>query len=366
MNGYKIDLYSDTKTRPTPGMRRTIADAEVGDEQHFEDPTVALLVERAANLLGHETAMFVPSGTMANEIAVLVHCRPGDEIVAHERSHLLNFEGGAPSALAGATVRPVAGDRGTFDVAAVRAAIRPRARHLPSSRLLCVEQTTNVGGGAIWPLPQIEAVIGVARDAGLATHLDGARLMNAAVASGVPAADYASLFDTAYLDFTKGLGAPFGAVLAGSREIVEQAWRWKQRLGGSMRQVGMMAAACLYALDHHVARLADDHGNAARLALLLEGMPLLSVEPVETNMVFFDTAATGLDAVTFNERLGAHGIRMSVQGATRLRAVTHLDIDDAMIGAVADAVAVILKHCGGASADSHAVDEPAELTFSRA
>jgi threonine aldolase len=336
-----IDLYSDTKTRPTAAMRRAMVEAEVGDEQHGEDPTVLALTDRAAALLGKPAAVFLPSGTMANEIAVLLHCRPGDELIAHEHSHLLNFEAGGAAGLAGAMVRPLAGERGMFTPQALRSAIRPRARHLPRSRLVAVEQTTNLGGGAVWDLVQLDAVTHLAHDAGLATHLDGARLMNAVVAGGVPASRQAAGFDTVFLDFTKGLGAPFGAALAGSEPLVEEAWRWKQRLGGSMRQAGMMAAGCLHALDHHVERLAEDHANARRLAQALAAIPGLRVEPVETNMVFCDVSGLGRTAAAFNERLRPYGIRMSTQGPSRLRAVTHLDVSAADIDTVAAAAAAI-------------------------
>ncbi len=332
-----IDLYSDTKTRPTPAMRQVIADAVVGDEQHFEDPTVDRLVERAAALLGHEAAIFLPSGTMANEIAILVHCRPGDEIIAHQGSHILNFEAGAAAALAGVMIKPVSGERGQFDRETLTAAIRPVRRHLPASRLVAVEQTTNLGGGAVWPIDRLRGVVDEARAHELSIHMDGARLMNASVASGIAPSDYAGLCDTAYLDFTKGLGCPFGAILAGSRATIERAWRFKQRLGGSMRQAGMMAAACLYALDHHVDRLADDHDNARSLGALLGSIDGLSVDPVETNMVYVDVSGTGLTAELFNARLIERGMRMSIQGPSRLRAVTHLDVDAASILSVADA-----------------------------
>lgn len=336
-----IDLYSDTKTRPSAAMRKAMVEAEVGDEQHGEDPTVTRLTDRVATLLGKQAAVYLPSGTMANEIAVLVHCRPGDEVIAHEHSHLLNFEAGGVAGLAGAMVRPIAGERGMFTAAALKAMLRPKARHLPRSRLVSIEQTTNLGGGAVWDLNAMNEVIGIARDAGLAMHLDGARLMNAVVAHGTPADRFAAGFDTVFLDFTKGLGAPFGAVLAGSDEVIEEAWRWKQRMGGSMRQAGMMAAGCLYALDHHVDRLAEDHANARRLAQALAAIPGLRVEPVETNMVFCDVSALGLSAVEFNKRLAPYGIRVSTQGPSRLRAVTHMDVSPADIETVAQAAAAI-------------------------
>jgi threonine aldolase len=321
-----IDLYSDTKSRPTEAMRKAIAGAVVGDEQQNEDPTVAKLLERVVALLGKEAAVFLPSGTMANEIAVLLHCRPGDEVIAHRDAHVFNFEGGAVAALAGAMIRPLDGAAGMFEVESLAAAIRPRARLTPKSRLVSIEQTTNLGGGAVWPLARIEAVAGLAREHGLAAHLDGARLMNAVVATGVSAARHAALFDTVFLDFTKGLGAPFGAVLAGSADLIAEAWEWKQRLGGSMRQAGMMAGGCLHALDHHVERLADDHANARLLAELVGEAATLSVGRVETNMVYVNVEATGLSAAEFNRRLIERGVRACVIGPARLRMVTYLDI----------------------------------------
>lgn len=338
MSNKFIDLYSDTKSKPTPEMRRAIADAEVGDEQAEEDPSVTQLLERSASLLGQEAAIFLPSGTMANEVAILVSCQPGDEIIAHENSHILNFEGGAAAALAGVMVRPVAGERGLFDEQTLKAKIRPNKRHLPVSRLVAIEQTTNLGGGAVWPLELMQSVVQCARKQNLTLHLDGARLMNASVASGLQPDDFGRLFDTVYLDFTKALGAPFGAVLAGKTACIERAWRWKQRLGGSMRQVGMMAAACLYSLDHHVDRIAQDHDNARLLANLLADVPAIAVDTVETNMVYFDVSGLGVSAEDFNRRLLDEGARMSIQGLTRLRAVTHLDIDREDIVQVAETI----------------------------
>lgn len=346
MTRFDFDLYSDTKTRPSPAMLRAMVEAEIGDEQHGEDPTVDRLTARVAAMLGKEAAVFVPSGTMANEIAMLVHCRPGDEILAHRDSHLLNFEAGGAAALAGAMVRPLDGPRGMFDADTVRAALRRVARILPHSRVVVFEQTTNLGGGAVWPLAQIAEVAALAHDAGLAVHIDGARLLNACVASGVAPAAYGALADTVYLDFTKGLGAPFGAVLAGDRATIDAAWRWKQRLGGSMRQAGLMAAACLYALDHNIDRLAQDHANALALANGLAALPGVAVRTPETNMVFADLAATGMTAAEFDRALWSVGARVSLQGPTIIRAVTHLDIDRAGIDRVVEAAGRIIAGRG--------------------
>ncbi len=321
-----VDLYSDTVTRPTADMRRFMCEAEVGDEQKMEDPTVNALCAMVAGLLGKDAAVFLPSGTMCNEIALRVHARPGEEVIAHHTAHPIHFETGGPGALAGVNMRPIDGARGQFDAAAVDAAVRPASRHFPRSRLVWVEQTSNLGGGSVWPLARIAAVTAAARRHGLATHLDGARLMNAVVASGVAARDYAAPFDSAWIDFTKGLGAPVGAALAGSRAFIDEAWRCKQQMGGAMRQAGIIAAAGLYALRHHVKRLADDHANARRLAEGLAALPGVTLDPasVETNIVFFET--TG-DAAGIVERLLARGIRMGALGPHTIRAVTHLDVD---------------------------------------
>lgn len=349
MGSKLIDLYSDTKTRPSDGMRRAICEADVGDEQHLEDPTVTRLTERTARLLGQEAAVFLPSGTMANEIAVAAQCRPGDELIAHSSSHILNFEAGGVAALAGVMVRALDGPRGMFDAKLLDEALRPRARHLPRSRMVVLEQTTNIGGGAVWPIGQMRSVSELARSAGLAVHVDGARLLNACVASGVAASDYGTLADTIWLDFTKGLGAPFGAVLAGSSDLIDEAWRWKQRLGGSMRQAGMMAAGCLYALDHNVERLAEDHRLAARLADGLRALPGLRVEVPETNMVYFDVSGTGHDTETFSVALEPLGIRISRQGRHVMRAVTHLDVSESDIDRTVLAIASVIDRTACAS-----------------
>jgi threonine aldolase len=322
-----VDLFSDTVTRPTPEMRRFMCDAEVGDEQKGEDPTVNLLQETVAELLGKEAALFLPSGTMCNEIAIRVHCRPGDEMLAHRTAHPIHFETGGPAALAGVNVSALDGPRGQFDVATATAAIRAPGRYSPRSRLLWVEQTSNLGGGSVWPLATLRGVGDLARARGLASHMDGARLMNAVVAAGVSARDYAAPFDSAWVDFTKGLGAPVGAAIAGSREFIAEAWRLKQQMGGAMRQAGIIAAGGVYALRHHVKRLAEDHANARRLAEGLAALPGVSIDPatVETNLVFFDLTGR-LDASAAVERMLARGVRMGALGPRTIRAVTHLDV----------------------------------------
>ncbi len=322
-----VNLLSDTQTRPTAAMRAAIAAADVGDEQRGEDPTVNALQDRVAALLGLQAALFLPSGTMCNAIGFQLHLRPGDELLLHASAHPVGFEAGGPAALAGAMIRTLPGEGGIFEADAVRAAIRPVGdRHAPRTRCVSVEQTTNLGGGRVWPLEQCVSVLGAAAEHGLRTHLDGARLLNAVVASGVPAADWARGFDTAWIDFSKGLGAPVGAALAGSAELIEEAFRLKHRLGGAMRQAGIIAAAGLYALDHHVDRLAEDHARARRLAEGLATLPGVELEPasVETNIVVLDVP----DAPAFSAALAERGVRIGAIGPRRLRAVTHLDVDD--------------------------------------
>jgi threonine aldolase len=336
-----INLYSDTQTRPTEGMRAAIAGAEVGDEQRGLDPTTSRLQDRVAELLGHEAALFLPSGTMCNEIALRLHVRPGgDEVILDRTSHPVNYEAGGPAQVSGAMIRTLEGENGIFTSEQLQAAIRkPGDRYAPRTRLVSVEQTTNIAGGHVWPLETIRGVLEVARGNDLRAHLDGARLMNAVVASGVPASDYAGGFDTAWIDFTKGLGAPVGAVLAGSDDLIAEAWRWKQMLGGAFRQSGIVAAGCLYALDHHVERLAEDHENAGALAEGLTGLPGVGLDPatVETNIVIFEVD----DAPALVEGL-ADRVELQAIDARHVRAVTHLDVSradvDAALSVFADAL----------------------------
>ena len=334
----RINLYSDTQTRPTPAMKQAMLAAEMGDEQAGLDPTVDALCDRMAALLGTEAAMFLPSGTMCNRIALLTHCRPGDGVLAHETAHILSAEGGGAAALGGVQIMPLTGARGQFDAAALAAALLPRSRYAVPQSLVAVEQTSNLGGGAVWPLAMLREVAGWAHAHGMATHMDGARLLNAVVAAGVPAAEMAAGYDSVWLDFTKGLGAPLGAVLCGSAEFIDRAWVWKQRLGGALRQAGMCAAACLYALDHHVDRLAEDHANAAVLARALGQVEGLAVEAPETNLVFIDTRGSGLRAADFCGRLRAAGVLVSAMGEWRARACTHLDVDRAQVEQAAAAM----------------------------
>ena len=312
-------------------MRQAMADAEVGDEQRFLDPTTLELEARVAELLGHEAALFLPSGTMCNVIAFRLHIRPGgDEAILAANSHPVNFEAGSPAALAQAMTWRLDAPSGIFAPDQLEAAVRPPGdRHAPRSRLVSVENTTNQGGGRAWPLEAVRAVLGVAERHGLRAHLDGARLMNAVVATGASAADYARGFDTAWIDFSKGLGAPTGAVLAGSRQLIDEAWRHKQMLGGALRQSGILAAACLYALEHNVGRLADDHEHARLLAANIARLPAVEIDvsKVETNIVIFEVD----DAPRVVERLAAAGVYVTALGPRRIRAVTHLDVDRAAV-----------------------------------
>jgi threonine aldolase len=324
----KVDLYSDTQSRPTDEMRNYMLGAEVGDEQRSEDPTTNRLIENVTTLLGKEAAIFLPSGTMCNEIAYRVHCAPGDEIILDKTSHALHYEVGAPSALAGAMTTSIDGENGVFNADQVRAAIRPISRHMPRTRLLSVENTANLGGGTIWPLDQINEVAAAAHEFGLKTHLDGARLLNAAVGSGNSAKEFAASYDSVWIDLTKGLGAPVGAVLAGSESFIDQAWRFKHQFGGAMRQSGIIAAAGIYALEHNVDRLAEDHKNAQLLARNISKIAhieLLPNEP-ETNMVFFNVESIGLTAAEVATKLLNQGVRIGVFSEFTLRAVTYLDV----------------------------------------
>jgi len=334
----RIELSSDTQTRPTAGMREAMANAVVGDEQRGEDPTVNALCDRMADMLGKEAAVFLPSGTMANQIAFLVHCRPGDEILAEERYHVINLEGAGAAALAGAFVRPLSAPRGIFTAEQLEARIRRPRRETPRPRVVTIEQTVNFGSGAVWPLEAIEDVGHIARRHGLLMHMDGARLLNAVVASGVSAAAYCAPFDTVWLDLSKGLGCPVGAVLAGSDDFIREAWVWKQRLGGAMRQAGVLAAAGLYALDHQVDRMAEDHANARLFAERIADIPGIQVAgPIETNIVLFESERMTADDLIAT--LAAKGLRLDVIDTHTLRAVTHLDVDRTQVEEAAAAVA---------------------------
>jgi threonine aldolase len=326
----RINLLSDTQTRPTAGMREAMARAEVGDEQVGDDPSVNLLCDRVADLMGKEAAVFLPSGTMCNVTATLVYCRPGDEILAHGSAHLIARECGAHAALGGFQITPLQGADGKFTPETFRAALHPRTRYQQPQTLVSAEQTANIGGGTIWKKADLDEVTAIAKANGLATHMDGARLLNATVATGISARDMTAGWDSAWIDFSKGLGAPIGAVLAGTRDFIDEVWRWKQRLGGSMRQAGICAAACTYALDHHVDRLAEDHANARALARGLSQIQGVEVQEPETNLVFFKPDGAGISAGDMVAALNKRGVQIAVMDG-RIRACTHLDVTSAMI-----------------------------------
>ncbi len=325
--GRFIDLRSDTASQPTAAMRRAIAEAEVGDEQKGEDPTVNRLQAMVAELLGKEAALYLPSGTMCNEIAIKVQTKPGEMIVAAQQAHLFDSEAGGPAFHSGVLVKLIGGGQGSFTPEELAEAVVPANHYIPATRMVCLEQTHNFSGGTIWPLAQVQAVCEQAHALGLATHMDGARLMNAVVASGVSAQEYAAGCDSVWIDLSKGLGAPVGGVLAGSAAFIAEARRYKHIFGGAMRQAGIIAAGGVYALEHHVERLAEDHANARQLAAGLGDIPGITLgnpEPA-TNIVFFTLTAPGLTNSAFLAGIKARGVQMGAIG-TRIRAVLHMDV----------------------------------------
>jgi threonine aldolase len=335
-----IDLRTDTVTRPTAGMRQAMASAEVGDEQKGEDPTTRALEERVARLLGTQAAVFVPSATMANQIALQLWSAPGDGVALSAGSHLVHSEAGGPAALAGLMLQPITSSDGTFDAADLAAAASEGAVEKPRTAIVSVENTHSNAGGRVWPTERLDAVVTAARRLEIRTHLDGARLLNAALASSVAPDRIASQFDSATFCLSKGLGCPLGALLALPAHHETQARRIKQRLGGAMRQSGVLAAAGLYALDHHADRLADDHRRAQRLADLLT-QSALGISAVDTNVVVLDTDAAGWDRALLLRRLAEEDVLLSaIPHPGRIRAVTHLDVDD---DDVERAAAVILR-----------------------
>ena len=345
MKAVRINLYSDTQSQPTPAMREAMASAEVGDEQHRLDPSVNKLCREVTELLGKEDALFLPSGTMCNQISLAVHCGAGDEIIADRSAHIINYEAGGPAVLSRSLVRALDGDSGVFNAEDVQKAIRSNSYHAPRSRLVVVEQTSNRGGGAIWPLSTLQGVATVAREHGLNLHMDGARLMNAVVASGVPATDFAATVDSLWLDLSKGLGCPVGAVLAGTREFIDEAWRWKHRVGGAMRQAGIIAAAGSWALANHVERLAEDHNNARQFAKRVSEIPGVHLvnEDVQTNLIFFDVSGSQLPAQDISARLREQGVWIGAIDNERMRAVTHLDVSRDDVNEAADRLADVIN-----------------------
>ena len=341
---FPIDLRSDTVTTPGKGMRAAMAEAVVGDDVYGEDVTVNLLQERVAALLGKEAALFVPSGTMANQLCVRTHTLPGDVVLIHEGGHVLNFEGGAAAALASVQLRPLPGAHGLLDPEVVRTAITGAdVEHIAPTGLVALENTHNRGGGTVWPLEQLAAVAAVSHDAGVPVHLDGARLWNACVASGLSPTDYAGHADSVSVCFSKGLGAPIGSAIAGDAAFVRRARVQRKRYGGAMRQVGILAAAALWALDHNVVRLADDHANARLLAArFAEVEGALVPHPVDTNIVVLDVGGRGQTSAQIVAGLRDRGVLASGIGPTKLRFVTHLDVSAAQVAEAADIVVAVL------------------------
>jgi threonine aldolase len=324
-----IDLRSDTVTRPTPGMLAAMTAAAVGDDVFGEDPTINELERRTAALFGKEAGLFVPSGTMANQIAVRIHCRPQDEVLLESTSHIYLWEAGGPAALSGVTCRTIDGRNGLIGVADLDGKVRPNDMHAVHTRLVCLENTHNRGGGSVYSLEMVAAIAAWARTNQLAMHLDGARIWNAMVATKVPAPEWGKQFDTISVCFSKGLGAPVGSLLMGPKELMAHARRIRKLFGGAMRQAGFLAGACLYALDHHIDRLAEDHANAQVLAQAVAEVPGLKLNPqrVESNLVWFEVDPRFGTAKDVAEKLKGGGVLVAPLGKNVIRAVTHLDVN---------------------------------------
>ncbi len=337
-----IDLRSDTVTRPTEGMRRAMLEAPVGDDVFGEDPTVNRLEEYVADLLGKETALYAPSGTMTNQVGVQVNTNRGEEVLLHEGSHIFVYEAGAPAMLSGVQLRTLPGENGVIDPEAVRAAVRPEDVHFPRSRLLCLENTHNTSGGKVFPIEYFAAVATTAKELGLKVHLDGARLFNAQAATGIPAREWCEHADTVSVCSSKGLGAPVGSLLAGDEEVIREARRARKAFGGGMRQAGVIAVASLYAFEHHVERLAEDHERAKRLAVGLDEAGY-RVEPPETNIVLVEVG----DADGFLRTLAGEGVRATPRSKNTIRFVTHLDVGDEEIDAAVGAATRLAAYTPG-------------------
>jgi threonine aldolase len=349
-----IDLRSDTVTRPTPGMRAAMAAAEVGDDVFHEDPTVNKLEERVAALLGKEAALFVPSGTMSNQVAVKTHTQPGDELICEANCHIYNYEAGGPAVLSGVMCRTVEGDYGVLDVSQLEDNIRPVNEHLVRTRLVCLENTHNRCGGRIYPLEKIQAISAWTHANGLILHLDGARLWNAIVATGIPAKTWASEFDSVSVCFSKGLGAPVGSALTGTREFIAKARRNRKVFGGGMRQAGVIAAAALYALENHVERLADDHRHARIIAHAAADTPGLRLSPpeVETNIIWIEVDPALAPGKAVATALRERGVLVNSVGPRMLRACTHLDVSAAQVERAADTLRRVVRDLAPAGRQS--------------
>ncbi len=341
MTSQPIDLRSDTVTRPTPAMRRAMAEAEVGDDVLDGDPTVRALEERVAALLGKDRALFFPSGTMANQTGVWLLSRRGTEILLDAEAHLIHWEIAGLAALCGVQPRPVRGTGPVFDADALRAHIRPQSPHAPKASLVCVENTHNGAGGKVTALPALRAIREVAREQNLPVHMDGARLWNASVATGTDIADFAACADTVMVSFSKGLGAPVGAMLAGSSAAMQHAWETRKRFGGGMRQSGILAAGALHAIEHHWPRMHEDHDRAKELAAAVDGAGGARVVPPDTNILMVDLPA-GLLAADVVARCAERGVKITPWNASRVRAVTHLDVDKAAVRRAGEVLAAVL------------------------
>ncbi|NIO05809.1 MAG: low-specificity L-threonine aldolase [Proteobacteria bacterium] len=340
-----VDLRSDTVTKPSPEMRKAMVEAEVGDDVFGEDPTVNALQKKAAELLAKEASIFVSSGTMANQLAIRAQTHHGDEIIADKNCHNFKFESGGVAALSGVLVHTIEGERGILKVEQIKEAIRPKDHHFAITRLISLENTHNQGGGSIYPLEEIIRIRELADEEGLAMHLDGARLFNASVASGIAVKEYARYFDSVSFCLSKGLGCPVGSLVVGSAELIDKVHRYRKMYGGGMRQVGIIAAAGIYALDHNIPRLKEDHGNAKELSGALHRIKGVAINPeeVETNIVIFDVAGTGMDAQSVTDRLRERGVLVLPRSPTRVRAVTHLDVDVEDMGRAIEAIHQILS-----------------------
>ena len=325
-----IDLRSDTVTQPSPAMREAMAQAVVGDDVYGEDPTVNKLEVMAAQLLGKEAALFVPTGVMANQLSVRLHTRSGDEVIVESSSHLIRYEGGSASALSQVQLSCVSGERGLLSLEPVQTAVRPQDVHNPPTTLLCLEQTHNAGGGTVYPLESIITLTSWAKEQGLACHLDGARLFNAVVASGISAAEYAQHFDTVSFCLSKGLGAPVGSLIVSTLGNVHRLRRLRKMFGGGMRQAGVLAAAGLHALEYNISRLKEDHDNAKQLALQLQQIPTVFVDPdlVETNIVMFEVVQSKQSTQELQQAFKNAGVLLNVIGDRVFRGVTHLDVNE--------------------------------------
>ena len=342
------DLRSDTVTKPTPAMREAIARADVGDDVFGDDPTINLLQERLAALFGHEAALFVPSGTMGNQVSLAAHTHPGDEVILEAGAHIFQWEAGAPAVLSGLSVFAVQGTRGVITAEQVAQRIRPDDEHYTRTRVVAIENTHNHSGGTIFPADEIKRLRELTRKHGILMHLDGARIWNAHVATGIPLSTYGSLLDSIQVCFSKGLGCPVGSAVIGDSEFIRRARRARKRFGGGMRQAGILAAACLYALDHNVERLAEDHAHAKLLAGALKDLPGVAVDmdSVQTNIVYFDVKDTGRTAEDVVKALHAQGVYLISLGPTRLRLVTHLDVNRTACEHAAEMFRKVLGQCG--------------------